>query len=41
MKQTEDESQIKESLNNSFSKDANDPISSEIESDMHDSIRTK
>ena len=37
MKQTENESQIKKSLDDSFSKEANDPISSDIEADMHDS----
>ena len=37
MKQTENESQTEESLDDSFSKEANDPISSEIEANVHDS----
>ena len=37
MKQPEKESEVKESLGDSFSKEANDPISSEIETNVHDS----
>ena len=39
MKQPENESEIKESLGDSFLKEANDPISSEIETNMYDSSK--
>ena len=41
MKQPENESEIKESLNDSFSREANDPIASEIELDEHDSSKQR